>query len=67
MHVEIYDLVNVPGFVAFKQPEGVAQPVVTGELLAAIDGAVVEQQNRDDAMIEHNAATDSKLPASREA
>jgi hypothetical protein len=40
---------------------------MTRELLTAIDGAVVEQQYGDDAMIDHCAAIDSKLATRREA
>jgi len=66
MHIEIDDLVDIPGLISVDLPKWIAQPVVTSKLLAAIDGAVVEQQDGDNAMIEHGATIDSKLAARRE-
>jgi hypothetical protein len=66
MHIEINDLVDIPYLVSLNLLKRVAQPVVTGKLLAAIDGAVVVKQNRDNSMIKHDTLVFSTLVLTRE-
>jgi hypothetical protein len=67
MHVEIDDLVDIPRLIALELSKGITQPVMTSKLLAAINGAIVEQQNGNNSMIEHYAFIGSRLAVYREA
>ena len=61
MHVEIDDLIDIPCLVSLELLKRVAQSIVTDELLAAIDGAVIVKQHRNNTMIKHDGPIIGKV------